>query len=208
MRRMILLAGLTFGAVAAIAVLAISAGGQSRTSQAPADFTVTNTFRDRNVSFVDNRPRRRESPGDVVLLPGTFTGAKSGSLLVSCTVIKRPRRNRETSICTGTAVLADGQIAFQGAIVGDPATVTIPIVGGTGLQRRNGDSHKQNNIREGQKDGLANHIRLRGLSLPTAPRNAPASRRRDLAPARPGSTATGAQRGRGRAEGGRFLEGR
>lgn len=131
MRTTMLLVALT-AAVAAGAVLALSAGGETRASQAPADFTVTTTFRDRDVSFVDNRPRRRESPGDVLLLPGTFTGAKSGSLLVSCTVVKRPRRNRETSNCTGTVILADGQIAFQGSIVGDPDTVTLPIVGGTG----------------------------------------------------------------------------
>jgi hypothetical protein len=119
-------------AVAAAAVLAISAGGKPRASQAPADFTVTTTFNDRNVRFVDNPPRRRESPGDVLILPGTFTGAKSGSLQVTCTVVNRPRRNRETALCSGTAILADGQIALQGSIVGDPQAVTVAIVGGTG----------------------------------------------------------------------------
>jgi allene oxide cyclase-like protein len=133
MRRTMVLGALTVMATATAAVLAMSAGGEPRASQAPADFTVTTTFRDRDTSFVDVRPRRRESPGDTVILPGRFTGAgKSGSLPVTCQVVERPRRNRETALCTGSVILADGQISFQGAIVGDPDTVTLSIVGGTG----------------------------------------------------------------------------
>ena len=93
MHRVPRLAAVAVSAIAAAAILAVTAGGQTP-SAAPADFTVTSTIRDRDSAFVNNPPRR-QSPGDVFLASGRITGAKRGAFDFTCTLT-----SRRASLCS------------------------------------------------------------------------------------------------------------
>ena len=125
MHRVPRLAAVAVSAVAAAAILAVTAGGQTP-SAAPADFTVTSTIRDRDAAFVNNPPRR-QSPGDVFLASGRITGAKRGAFDFTCTLT-----SRRASLCTAAATFGDGSIYLAARIAGEPRVLRAAIVGGTG----------------------------------------------------------------------------
>jgi hypothetical protein len=126
MKRVHLLIAVVLAALGGAAVLAVSAGGQAPPAT-PADFTVTTTQRERDTTYIDNPPRRRESAGDMFLGTGRITGAKTGTLEFACTVV-----SRRASVCQGAASFSDGEVHVSARVAGESRTLRIAIVGGTG----------------------------------------------------------------------------
>lgn len=128
MQRAHLLLAIVLAALGGAAVIAVSAGGQAPPpAGAPADFVVTTTQRERDFTFIDNPPRRRESAGDVFMGTGTTRGAKRGSFEFTCTAV-----SRRVSLCDGTASFGDGEIHVSARVAGEGRTIRAAIVGGTG----------------------------------------------------------------------------
>jgi hypothetical protein len=130
MQRVHVLAVSVLAGLASGAVLAVSAGGQEPpppAAAAPADFTVTTTMRERDTTFVDNPPRRRQNAGDVVAGTGRITGERTGTFDFACTAA-----SRQAFLCMGSSSFPDGAIHLQARLRGEPDTIAVAIVGGTG----------------------------------------------------------------------------
>ena len=105
----------------------VSAGGQGTPTGPPADFTVTVTNPDSRRFSVDNPPRGRQSPGDTYGGRATISGAKTGVFDFLCVQVRRRALQ-----CEGSSTFSDGVIYRRARIAGDPDTLLIAIVGGTG----------------------------------------------------------------------------
>jgi hypothetical protein len=123
MKRLILITG----ACAALAAVLVTGGATAQT--APATLELVQLERDVRAGFVDNPPRRRESPGDVFTVRGRVRDATGRAVGSADAVFTQTGRNAARGGATFT--LADGTIEISGALRGR-GTDTLAIVGGTG----------------------------------------------------------------------------
>jgi hypothetical protein len=124
---------------ACVAIVSVAALGGSSGAQAPAPPTGTLELvsHDREIRFkyIDNRPRRRESAGDLFLLSGRVrdgSGRPAGRFHASFAVTQR---RPSVSQGSGTFILDNGQIVVSGPIVErgrSDRTDTLAVVGGSG----------------------------------------------------------------------------
>jgi hypothetical protein len=129
---------ITAAAAALVTVAAVVAG--TTAAQAPGPPTGTREFvsldRESRFRFVDNRPFRRESAGDMLVIAGrlrtagdnrrvgrfqaTFVATRGGSF-----------ERRFVAQGSGTFTVADGDIVVQGLLDDSRSTDRLAIVGGT-----------------------------------------------------------------------------
>lgn len=95
--------------------------------------------------FVDAKPftqltkrgPKAVSPGDAFFITGPlFSDAaattRTGLVRVQCTVLNATKKfNRVTTRCEGSAIFADGQIAFEGTVNPNSPSFVIAVIGGT-----------------------------------------------------------------------------
>jgi hypothetical protein len=133
---------LSFCITAAVAALVTVAGIVAGTTaaQAPGPPTGTREFvsldRESRFRFVDNRPFRRESAGDMVVLTGRLRTAGDNRRVgrYQAVFVATRRGNFERRFVaqgSGSFTVADGDIVVQGVIDDSRKTDRLAIVGGT-----------------------------------------------------------------------------
>jgi hypothetical protein len=134
MKRPALILTATCAAIVSVAALVGSSGAQQ---PAPPTGTLELVSLDREIRFkyIDNRPRRRESAGDLFLLSGRVRDSSNrptGRFHASFAVTQR---RPSVSQGSGTFILDSGQIVVSGPIVDrgrNDRTDTLAVVGGSG----------------------------------------------------------------------------
>ena len=123
MRRLLILAA----AAAAVVVVVVVLAGSGSAQTGPRTIHVVSTTR--SEFNVDNRPRRKISPGDVFGFADSVRAddGSTGRDVGQCTVI-----NRTTALCHVQAVLPTGQLGFQFWINPRANSGSGEVTGGTG----------------------------------------------------------------------------
>lgn len=119
---------LTLAALAAaIAGSSLIASAGAQTSPTTLEFVQLE--RDVRTGFVDNAPRRRESPGDVFTIRGAVRDSAGRSAGKADAVFTQT--GKDSALGAATFALRDGQLMIAGRVGGGSAD-TLAVVGGTG----------------------------------------------------------------------------
>jgi hypothetical protein len=160
-KRLALLAALTFVATGVAAVFAAGAGARQTTEETLKFYESEkgSTFR-----FVDNPPksRRRGEPtvsaGDffVIFQPlETKSRQRIGKLHVACFAIRGSRRfERATFLCHGRIRLAGGTVTLEGVVRLTGGLIRVAITGGTGTHEGAGGAFTSQDTRGRSVDTL------------------------------------------------------